>query len=66
MGNTEKAKELMDNYVLHKTYEPALLYQAAEVYKANNEAEKVKDLKKELIGAVYELGPLMERQIQEL
>lgn len=66
MGNIEKAKELMDNYVLHKTYEPALLYHAAEVYKANNDAEKVKDLKKELIGAVYELGPLMERQIQEL
>lgn len=65
-GNKEKAKELIDNYVLNKTFEPALLYHVAKVYKANGGLDKVKELKGELIGALYELGPTMEKQIQEL
>ncbi len=65
-GNKEKAKELIDTYVLNKTFEPALLYHVAKVYKAHGELDKVKELKGELIGALYELGPNMEKQIQEL
>jgi len=65
-GNKEKAKELIDTYVLNKTFEPALLYHVAKVYKAHGELEKVKELKGELIRALYELGPNMEKQIQEL
>ncbi len=65
-GDKDRAKELMDIYVVDKTYEPALLYQVAEVYKAHNDVKKVKELKNELIGAAYELGPLMEKQIQDL
>ena len=65
-GDKIKAKELMDAYVVDKTFEPTLLYQVAEVYKANEDFEKVRELKNELIGAAYELGPIMEKQIQDL
>jgi tetratricopeptide (TPR) repeat protein len=65
-GEINKAVEIMDTYVYGKTFEPALLYQAAEVYKANGEEEKVKGLKGELIGALYELGPNMEKQVHDL
>lgn len=65
-GDKEKAKEVMDTYVYGKTFEPALCYQAAEVYKANGEFEKVNVLKQDLLGAIYELGPGMEKNINAL
>jgi len=65
-GDTKKALEIMDTHVYGKTFEPALLFQAAEVYKANGRKEKVKELKGELIGALYELGPSMEKQVHDL
>ncbi|APQ15956.1 tetratricopeptide repeat protein [Maribacter hydrothermalis] len=65
-GNEKRALEIMDEHVSGKTFEPALLFQAAEVYKANGQEERVKDLKNELMGALYELGPNMEKQIREL
>lgn len=65
-GQVEKAKEIMDTYVYGKTFEPALCYQAAEVYSACGELEKVQVLKKDLMGAIYELGPSMERDIKAL
>lgn len=66
LGNLSQAKEIMDQYVLNKTYEPSLLFMAAAVYKANGLDEKVKELKHELLGAVYELGPGMEDNIHAL
>jgi tetratricopeptide (TPR) repeat protein len=65
-GDKEKAAQLIKEHVDGKTFEPALLYQAAEVYKANGNMAKVKELKRELIGAIYELGPSMEKQIKDL
>jgi hypothetical protein len=65
-GDKEKAMEIMNTYVYGKTFEPALLFQAAEVYKANGKDERVKELKGELIGAIYELGPGMEKQVHDL
>jgi len=65
-GDEKKALELIDDHVYGKTFEPALLFHAAEVYKANGRTEKVKELKVELIGALYELGPHMEKQIHDL
>lgn len=65
-GELNKAVEVMDDHVYGKTFEPALLFQAAEVYKANGEEEKVAALKGELIGALYELGPNMEKQVHDL
>jgi len=66
MGDKEAALKIIDEEVLGKTFEPALLYHAAEIYKANGATEKVQELKGELIGAIYELGPSMEKQIQNL
>lgn len=65
-GNLEKALEIMNDKVYGKTFEPAVLYQAAEVYKANGILDKVNEIKGELMGALYELGPTMEKQIQDL
>lgn len=65
-GDVKKALEIVDSYVYGKTFEPALLFQAAEVYKANGQLEKVKELKGELIGALYELGPNMKKQVHDL
>ncbi|WP_299800076.1 hypothetical protein [uncultured Maribacter sp.] len=65
-GDKEKAMEIMNTYVYGKTFEPALLFQAAEVYKANGKDERVKELKGELIGVIYELGPGMEKQVHDL
>ena len=66
LGEKLKAEEIIKEHVDGKTFEPALLYQAAEVYKANGNLEKVATLKGELVGAIYELGPNMKKQIQDL
>lgn len=65
-GDKEKAKRIMDTYVYGKTFEPVLCYQAAEVYKANGEMDKVSKLKGDLVDAIYELGPTMEQRINLL
>lgn len=66
MGKKDAAMKIIDDEVFGKTFEPALLYHAAEIYKANGATEKVKELKGELLGAIYELGPTMEKNIQNL
>jgi tetratricopeptide (TPR) repeat protein len=66
MGNKKEAMKIIDTAVIGKTFEPALLYHAAEIYKANGATEKVKEIKGELLGAIYELGPTMEKNIQNL
>ncbi len=65
-GDAKTAMEIVDKYVYGKTFEPVLLYQAAEIYKANGQTDKVIELKEELTGALYELGPSMEKQIHDL
>jgi tetratricopeptide (TPR) repeat protein len=65
-GDAEKALEIVNTYVYGKTFEPVLLYQAAEIYRANGQTETVNELKEELMGALYELGPNMEKQIHDL
>lgn len=65
-GEKEKALELVEKFIWDKTFEPAILTQAAEIYKENGNLDKVKELKQELTGAIYELGPLKENQILSL
>lgn len=65
-GEKEKAKNIMDAHVYGKTFEPVLCYQAAAVYSANGELEKVQKLKRDLVDAIYELGPNMENTIKSL
>lgn len=66
LGEKQKALEVIERHVIGATYEPAILHQAAEIYKANGEKEKVSELKQELMGAAYELGPVKEAQIASL
>ena len=66
LGEKQKAMKVIEQHVMGVTYEPAILQQAAEIYKANGEKEKVSELKQELMGAAYELGPVKEAQIASL
>jgi len=65
-GEKKKALQLVKTHIEGKTYEPSTLSQAAEVYKANGEYKKVQELKQELTGAIYELGPVKEHHILSL
>ncbi|TYB77461.1 cell surface protein [Bizionia saleffrena] len=65
-GNFDKALDIVEAYVVNKTFEPNALYHIAEIYKANQRLDKVKSLKKELKDSAYELGPLMEIKINQL
>lgn len=65
-GNTNKAVDIIDNYVNGKTEEPDVLYHIAEIYKAEGRSAEVSALKSELIASVYELGPLMKTKIENL
>lgn len=65
-GDAKTALNIVEQYVSGKTFEPEVLYHIAEIYKANNKPEAVTRLKKELINATYELGPVMENKIQQL
>ncbi len=65
-GEKEKALEIVETHIVGKTFEPGILSRAAEIYKANGSHGKVKELKQELVGAIYELGPVMESQILSL
>ncbi|NER15688.1 tetratricopeptide repeat protein [Spongiivirga citrea] len=65
-GDEEKALEIVNEFVVDKTYEPAAQLIAAKIYKANYLNEKASTLKKELIDATFELGPSYEKEIQKL
>ncbi len=61
-----KALQIVEEHIMDKTYEPAILWNAAKIYKANQKLKMVTELKPELLGAVYELGPAALEQIQSL
>ncbi|MDF0706140.1 tetratricopeptide repeat protein [Flagellimonas okinawensis] len=66
VGQEQKAMEIIEKHVMGATFEPAILHQAAEVYKANGKKEKVSALKQELLEAAFELGPIKEAEIASL
>lgn len=61
-----KALEIVNKHIIGKTFEPALLLNVAEIFKANSHLDKVTALKKELAYAVYELGPASKEKIESL
>ncbi|MBO0329463.1 tetratricopeptide repeat protein [[Muricauda] lutisoli] len=63
LGEKQKAMQVIEDHVMNATYEPAILQQAAEIYKANGKKDRVSELKNELLSAAYELGPIKEAQI---
>ena len=65
-GDVEKANAIIEDYVDGLTSEPEVLYHIAEIYKAIGKIEKVKELKRELVASLYELGPTMAPKIKQL
>jgi len=65
-GNLDQAIEIVETHIEGHTYEPAILLRTAEIYKATGSTERVKELKDELLGATYELGPGTEKAIAQL
>ena len=66
MNKPKKALDLVEEHIMGKTFEPSILYHVAEVYKANQDLDKVEELKAELLGAIYELGPAAQDEIENL
>ncbi|NNC34806.1 MAG: hypothetical protein HKP24_01400 [Croceitalea sp.] len=66
MGEHGKALDIVDKHIIGETFEPAILLNAAKILKLNNDQERVVELKKELAGAEYELGPMYINQLQSL
>ena len=65
-GEIEKAKNIALTEVDGKTSEPEALYHLAEIYKASGNQDRVKPLKQELKGSIFELGPQMGLKINQL
>ncbi|QTD38090.1 cell surface protein [Polaribacter batillariae] len=65
-GEKEKALEISENYVIHKTFEPEAMLHTAYILKANGKVEEASKIKQELLGAVYELGPLIEKELKSI
>tara|TARA_R110002049_G_scaffold307746_2_gene509313 strand:+ start:1788 stop:3038 length:1251 start_codon:yes stop_codon:yes gene_type:complete len=65
-GAVEDALKIVEEHVEGRTFEPHILYNSAAIYKAVGNYKKVKEIKKELSEAIYELGPNMEKKIAAL
>jgi len=66
MGDIKRANEITEEFIDGKTYEPAVLYHSAEIYKAAGKTEEIQPLKAELLASIYELGPTMVSKINQL
>jgi len=62
----QKALEVVDKHIMGRTYEPHIMLRAAQIYKANKKLDIVQEVKEELLGAGYELGPASKDQIESL
>ncbi|TMM31076.1 cell surface protein [Polaribacter aestuariivivens] len=65
-GEKEKALKISENHVINKTFEPEAMLHTAYILKANGRVEEASEIKKELLGAVYELGPLVEKELKSI
>jgi tetratricopeptide (TPR) repeat protein len=65
-GDFKKAFQISQNHVIGKTFEPEALLHSAYILKTNGHKEEAKELKTELLGAIYELGPNAEQTIKNI
>ena len=65
-GNIEKALKISQKYVIGKTFEPEALLHTAHILKANGKQKEAQEIKTELLGAIYELGPTSEQEIKNI
>ncbi|MFV5695315.1 tetratricopeptide repeat protein [Flavobacterium sp. LB3P122] len=66
LGQNKKALEIAQKHVVGQSFEPKVQYHLAMIYKSNKEADKVLSIKKELLSSVYELGPNLEKKVNQL
>lgn len=66
MGDSKKALQIAQKYVVGKSFEPKLNYHLALIYKANKMDAKIVPIKKELLTSTFELGPNLEKKIISL
>ncbi|MGJ8685169.1 MAG: tetratricopeptide repeat protein [Nonlabens sp.] len=62
----EKALEVHKDNVQNKTFEPVAQLHLAQVLKQNNQETAAMELKKELLEARYELGPVVIKEVESL
>jgi len=65
-GDIKEALQVMEQHVVNKTFEPEAMYHLAQIYKANGKIDEAKNLQKELLESVFELGPLMAKNIKNI
>ncbi|MBU2930278.1 tetratricopeptide repeat protein [Winogradskyella psychrotolerans] len=66
LGDIKRANNITEEFVDGKTFEPAVLYHVAEIYKAAGKTAEIQPLKTELLASIYELGPTMVSKINQL
>ena len=66
LGDTKKALQIEQKYVVGKSFEPKLNYHLATIYKANDKSAAIVSIKAELLNSIYELGPNLEQKISKL
>jgi tetratricopeptide (TPR) repeat protein len=66
LGDTKKALEIAQKYVAGKSFEPALNYHLAMIYKANEMDNLVEPIKEDLLASTFELGPSFQQKIDKL
>jgi tetratricopeptide (TPR) repeat protein len=65
-GEINRAESIVNDHIVGKTSEPAILLHVAEIFKASGNAEKAGEIKTELMGSLYELGPSRTERIRNL
>lgn len=65
-GETKKALNITEKYVIGKTFEPEALLHTAFILKHNGKTLEAKEIKNELLESVYELGPLTEIEVKNI
>lgn len=65
-GEYIQALAIAKKHIENKTHEPTIQFHLAEIYKANGLHNKVAVIKKDLLEASYELGPMTTRAIHNL
>jgi tetratricopeptide (TPR) repeat protein len=66
MGDIQKAGELIERFVLDKTFEPEALMNSAVVLAANGRSFKAKELLNECLQSSFELGPVKTAAVRDL
>lgn len=66
LGDFNKAFEIANAYTINKSHEPTILFHNELILKANNKLTSENSNKGELLESIYELGPNLERQIEEI